>query len=149
MRNCLRRTRLLHSSEAASIGLHATAVLAGAPESALTARAIAEKLSVSEAHLAKVLAVLERSGLVSGTRGPTGGYRLARPADRITLKEVYEAIDGPLEPESCPFSVPVCDGTKCVLGAFFGRLNREVTNKLLRTRVSDILLTRGGKHGQT
>ncbi len=67
----------------------------------------------------------------------------------MTLKEVYEAIEGPLDIESCPFGLPVCDRTRCVLGDFFCRLNREAASKLQRTKVSDIARAIGGKYGQS
>ena len=148
MRNNPGSSRLFRASEAAALGLHAAAVLAGVEDRLAPTREIAAALKVSEAHLAKVMVQLERSGIVTGVRGPTGGYRLARPARHITLKEVYEAIEGPLQAGDCPFGVPVCDGTRCVLGGFFDRLNRQAVDKLHRTRVSDIVLTLGGNHAQ-
>jgi Rrf2 family iron-sulfur cluster assembly transcriptional regulator len=90
---------------------------------------------------------LERAGLVTGTRGPSGGYRLARPAVRISLAEVYEAVEGPLGAGRCIFGVPVCDGHRCVLGGYFGKVSRDVVRKLKTTKLSEVALTLGGKHG--
>ena len=105
-----------------------------------TLREVAAGLRVSLAHLAKVMATLERAGLVAGTRGPSGGYRLTRPASRISLAEVYEAVEGALAPGRCVFGVPVCNGKRCVLGGYFGRVSREVAAKLRRTKLSEIAL---------
>ena len=50
------------------------------------------------ADLVQILLQLKGAGLVYSSRGAAGGYRLARPADQISLGEVLSAIDGPGEP---------------------------------------------------
>jgi Rrf2 family protein len=141
-------SNLFRVSEAASLALHAMAALAAEPAKLLRTREIASGLRASEAHLAKVLSTLEHARLVEGTRGPSGGYRLARPAERIALADIYEAIEGPLAVASCMFGVPVCSGNRCILGGFFGKLNRQVADKLRRTPLSDIPLRFGGKRAR-
>ena len=61
-------------------------------------RAIAESHEIPERYLVQILLQLKGAGLVHSTRGALGGYRLARPAERISLGEVLSAIDGPGEP---------------------------------------------------
>ncbi len=135
-------------SEAASLGLHALAVIAAAPEPVSRTREIAARLKASAAHLAKVMVALEHAGLVTGARGPAGGYQLARPASRISLKEIYEAIEGPMQARACLFGEPVCETRGCVLSKYFGGLNREVIRKLARTRLTDLGKEFGGRNAQ-
>jgi len=135
-------------SEAASLGLHALAVIAAAPEPVSRTREIAARLRASAAHLAKVMVALERAGLVTGTRGPAGGYRLTRPASRISLREIYEAVEGPIQVRACLFDEPVCKTRGCVLSSYFGRLNRDVVRTLQRTRLTDLMREFGGKNGK-
>ena len=135
-------------SEAANLGLHALAVIAAGPEPSHRTREIAARLKASAAHLAKVMVVLEHAGLVTGTRGPTGGYRLNRPARQISLREIYEAVEGPMQARACLFSEPVCEAQGCVLSKYFGGLNREVIRKLARTRLTDLVKEFGGKNGK-
>jgi Rrf2 family protein len=52
-----------------------------------------------ERFLLQVLRTLVNEGLLKSTRGVDGGYRLAKPLSQITLLEIVEAIDGPLQPE--------------------------------------------------
>lgn len=132
-------------SEAANLALHSMALLAQTGGRRFRVREIAARLKASEAHLAKVLARLERAGLVSGQRGPAGGYALARPARDVSLLEIYEAVEGPLQSRPCLFGVPVCSGNGCVLGRFFGSLNRKVAQKLARTRLSAVKVKFGGR----
>ncbi len=62
-------------------------------------RAISESFEIPERYLVQILLQLKGAGMVVSTRGAAGGYRLARPADRITLSEVLSVIDGPDAPE--------------------------------------------------
>jgi len=75
--------------------LHATASLAQL-DHGITASAaqLAEHYGVPVAYLAKQLQALVRAGVLSGTTGPRGGFRLARPAGQITLLQIVEAVDG-------------------------------------------------------
>ncbi|MBN9662002.1 MAG: Rrf2 family transcriptional regulator [Acidobacteria bacterium] len=54
-----------------------------------------------EAFLSKVLQALTRAGLTLSHRGVSGGYTLARPAEAITLLDVVEALEGPLQLNIC------------------------------------------------
>ena len=61
-------------------------------------REIAEAHGIPERYLVQILLQLKGAGLVFSARGASGGYRLARPPDQISLGEVLSAIDGPGEP---------------------------------------------------
>ena len=135
-------------SEAANLGLHALAVIAAGSEPVARTREIAARLKASAAHLAKVMVALEHAGLVTGSRGPTGGYRLNRPARQISLREIYEAVEGPMQARACLFGEPVCDAGGCVLSGYFGKLNRDVMRTLDRTRLTDLVKRFGGKNGK-
>jgi Rrf2 family protein len=52
-----------------------------------------------ERFLLQVLRTLVNEGILKSTRGVDGGYRLARPMSQITLLDIVEAIDGPVQPE--------------------------------------------------
>lgn len=68
-----------------------------ADEPPLRIREIAEEEGIPERYLVQILLQLKGAGLVISTRGASGGYRLARPATRISIHEVLTAIDGPGE----------------------------------------------------
>lgn len=63
----------------------------------LTAQALAERRDIPEKFLVQILLQLKRAGLAQSVRGPQGGYRLAAAPDQISLLQIVEAIDGPLE----------------------------------------------------
>jgi Rrf2 family protein len=61
---------------------------------------LTHELGVSEKFLLKLIHPLARAGLLQSVRGPHGGYRLAKPAGRISLLEVVEAVAGPIRGEA-------------------------------------------------
>ena len=131
---------LVRASEAATLALHATAIMASRSGPPVTAAVMADGLSASEAHLAKVLQRLAKAGLVTGTRGPGGGFKLTRPAKEISAREVYEAIEGRLQVERCMVGKPLCNKLDCPLGSLFARLSDDVLDPLGKTTLADIEL---------
>jgi Rrf2 family transcriptional regulator, cysteine metabolism repressor len=76
-------------------------------ERPLQAKEIAERQQIPLRFLEQILIQLKNAGLVKSVRGAAGGYLLARVPDKITLKNVVEAVDGevallesPLNPDS-------------------------------------------------
>ncbi len=135
---------LLKISEAASLALHTMVYLAADDGRLVTTHEIGEALRVSEAHLAKVLQRLARVGLVDSTRGPKGGFRLAKAGDSISLLEVYETIEGPLTDTVCLLGEPVCQGEKCILGGLLETVNRQAREYLAGTTLADLTDVYGG-----
>jgi Rrf2 family protein len=58
-------------------------------------RVIGERQSIPTRYLEQIFQRLRRAKLVTGKRGPGGGYVLARPAAEISLREIVEAVEGP------------------------------------------------------
>jgi Rrf2 family protein len=124
-------------SDAASLAMHAMAVIASRKDPA-SARDISGRLGVSENHLAKVLQRLARSGLVTSTRGPRGGFTLAKKSGAITLLDVYEAIEGPLKDKACLMRKKTCNKKLCILGDSMETMWGIFRKHLNSTRISDI-----------
>ncbi|MFC9242950.1 RrF2 family transcriptional regulator [Streptomyces sp. NPDC057136] len=85
-------------SAKADYALRATAQLAldAAGGTPVKASRIAAEQDIPLKFLQGVLAELKRARIVRSTRGPEGGFLLGRPAEEITLADVYRAVDGPL-----------------------------------------------------
>lgn len=62
---------------------------------------IGESMDIPTGFLHQVLQELQRARLVTSRPGPTGGYSLARPAESITIREVVEALEGPIQSSEC------------------------------------------------
>jgi Rrf2 family protein len=128
----------LKISEAASLAIHTMVFLAGDPVTHYSAGKVARILGVSEAHLAKVLQRLSRAGLLKSVRGPKGGFRLSRDPEEITLLEVFEAIDGPFEPDECLMHDRTCGQMGCLFGDLLGDINRQVRGYLGSRNLEDV-----------
>ena len=78
----------------------------------LSVRRIAADERIPERFLPLVMSDLVRAGLVEGTVGRTGGYRLAKPSAEISLLEVVEAVEGDSRRRVC-----ILRGGPCALAA--------------------------------
>ncbi len=74
----------------------AVELAAAEPGVAVKAEAIASAQEIPRKFLDNILQGLRQGGLIDSRRGPEGGHRLARPADRIAIADVIRAIDGPM-----------------------------------------------------
>ncbi len=82
-------------SDGVEWALHCCSLLAALPPGeALPAARLAEYHGVPPAYLAKHLQALTTAGVTASVPGPKGGFRLARPADAITVLDVVLAVDG-------------------------------------------------------
>jgi Rrf2 family transcriptional regulator, nitric oxide-sensitive transcriptional repressor len=140
---------LFKISEAASLALHTLVMMAHETSRTWTVPEIAKALGGSEAHLYKVLQRLRKAGLTSSTRGPSGGYKLARPGEEISLLEVYEAIDGPIGKTTCLLGHPACNGTTCMFGDLIERTNSDIRQYLAGLKISDAPLGFEGVQNET
>lgn len=66
-----------------------------------TARDLAVKTRVPLPTVSKILKELHKAGIVSSHRGIKGGYSLARPAERVSVAEVVQALEGPIALTEC------------------------------------------------
>ena len=123
-------------SEAATLALHAAIFLANAPAGQASSREMAAALSVSEAHLSKVLNRLAKAGILHSTRGPSGGFSLQRPPEAITLLEVYEATEGPFHSPTCLWETPKCGRVGCLLGELMHEVNARIHEVLSATTLA-------------
>lgn len=129
---------MLRISEAASLAIHTAVYLAAHPDTLVSTKEIARVLHASDAHLSKVLQRLARVGLVRSIRGPHGGFALLKPANKITLREVYEAIEGPLSSSVCLLEQPACRQGRCVMGSILRGIYQEIEKYLSKTTVGSL-----------
>lgn len=125
--------RFLHIPESTNLAFHALAYLSQTQGSLFRIGDIAKDLDVSEAHLSKVLQAMRRAGFVKATRGPNGGYLLARHPKEIFLLEIHEALHGKHIPHECLLKAPVCVRKSCVLSKFARKVDDEFRAFLLAT----------------
>jgi Rrf2 family protein len=112
-------------SAAASLALHTAGLLAANADRLVSTRDAASLFQVSEAHLSKVLQRLVKVGLVKSIRGPKGGFSLNKPANKVNLLKVYEAIEGPLDMDHCLLGHNACPLNRCLMGDLVHSVNQQ------------------------
>jgi len=95
---------------------------------------IAEEQQIPPSFLAKIVSQLSVAGLLQTSRGARGGVSLARPADQISLREVVEAIDGPILLNECVSNHSACYfGDDCPMRPIWCEAQSELILRLERT----------------
>jgi len=137
-------------SEGVEWGIHCCTVLALLPpDTALPAARLAEFHGVPAPYLAKSLQALTRAAITESLPGRHGGYRLARPLDRITLLDIVEAVDGGQPAFTCteirrrgPARVPARQYTpRCAIAVAMARAEEAWRRELAATSIADLLIT--------
>ena len=75
---------------------------------------ISQCQGISLSYLEQLFARLRKGGLVEGVRGPGGGYRLARPANQISVADIIQSVDEKLDMTKCGGKGNCSQGEKCL-----------------------------------
>ena len=101
--------------------------------------AIAEKQRIPPSFLAKIISQLSIAGVLHTSRGARGGVTLARDAKDITLLEVVEAIDGPIQLNECVGENGTCSfDSDCPLRPVWCDAQEELVGRLKGTNFADM-----------
>jgi Rrf2 family protein len=119
--------------------LRALVYLAGVKENQpVTSHVVAQACGAPERFLLKILRPLVGARVLHSMKGPNGGYRLARPAKAITVLEIVEAVDGPvngLAPALETAASAQLDGQLAAVCALAAETYRQ---QLAKVRLSDL-----------
>jgi Rrf2 family transcriptional regulator, iron-sulfur cluster assembly transcription factor len=127
-------------SKSCVYGLRAALYLASKGEGEFTPiKRMSEKLDLSFHFLTKILQQLTADGLLESFKGPKGGVKLARSADKITLIDIVLAIDGPDMLTQCALGLPGC-GLKnpCPLHDQWAETRDKIRDMLQQTTLTDL-----------
>jgi Rrf2 family protein len=130
---------ILKISEAASLGLHGMIILAQHRDEVVSVKYMAEQLDVSANHLSKVMQRLVKTGLVTSVKGNRGGFQLAQEPEKITLLDIYEAIDGKFNPSGCLLGRNACAAGECILGDLIRSVNKQVEDHFRGTKLNSFI----------
>ena len=113
---------------------------------------IARSEDISLSYLEQLVTVLRRAGLVGGTRGAHGGYRLTAHPASITAGQVVRALEGPIAPAECVSegarSVYCWRETVCPSKPFWEQVRNSVAHVLDTTTLADLCSSGVSEIGQ-
>lgn len=120
-------------------GIRALIYLAQNPGDPVKASVIAEAMDIPQNFLHQVLQVLHRSGLVNSRPSRHGGYLLTRKAESVTLGEIIEALEGPIDTGECALRGGPCHWDEvCALHWVWSSAREALKNSLSSATLADI-----------
>ncbi len=131
--------RIVGISEAASIAIHVMVIIAKSEKNNTNVKTLSELTGASKNHIAKVMGRLVKSNFVKSTRGSSGGFMLGKPANKITLLNIYELIEGEMTLNDCPFENHVCPLDKCLMNGIVHKVTTELQTYFASQKLSDYI----------
>lgn len=102
---------------------------------------IACRQGVSEKYLSQIVIPLRSAGLVQSIRGARGGYKLADEPDKITLRNIVEALDGEIFLVDCVSDMKNCSRVSiCPTRDVWSLLGQKISETLQSITLSDLVL---------
>ncbi|MFZ2031806.1 MAG: Rrf2 family transcriptional regulator [Vitreimonas sp.] len=119
--------------------------LHGGRERAVPLQDVASRQEISLSYLEQLFARMRRAGLVSGVRGPGGGYRLSRDASSMTIAEIIAAVNEPIKATRCEEgSAKSCIGRngRCIAHGLWQEMGDRIQSFLTSVSLADVLAQR-------
>jgi len=105
-------------------------------------KSIADRQGIPEKYLEQIFATLKKRGIIISVRGPQGGYLLAEPPDKINVRQILNALEGPLSPVSCVVEGQETDCKRydfCVTRTFWRSMMEELNRVTEAVTLADLM----------
>ena len=123
----------------ADYGIRALVHLANEAPKQSNATEIAATMKIPKGFLHQVLQDLIRAGLVRSERGRGGGYALVPPADQISILEIVEALEGPLDQGQCALKGGPCHWQEvCALHRVWSAARQALIDRLGEANLREV-----------
>lgn len=133
---------MLRISRLTDYGTVVLAHLASGETAQVSAADVASATGLALPTVSKLLKELAKAEIVISTRGPHGGYRLAREARQISAADVIDALEGPVSITECSASDSHCNlEAVCHVGGAWQRINVAIRRALAEVSLADLLKT--------
>ena len=117
---------------------------AGGDDGGVQAGQIAEQYDLPSAYAAKVMSQLARAKVLQSERGPRGGFKLRRPAEKITLWQVIDAVGGLEDGYRDAVAARASKGVRRGLADVFKKATLQIRRSLDSVTVASFLRKWGG-----
>jgi len=113
------------------------------PQPVVRIQAISDQQNIPKRFLEQILNELKSAGVVESKRGISGGYRLSRPPEKVTLAHVIRHMEGALAPVSCVserfYAKCTCpDESKCAIRSVMKEVRDSIAKILENFTVADL-----------
>jgi Rrf2 family iron-sulfur cluster assembly transcriptional regulator len=105
----------------------------------VTLSAISERQKISLSYLEQLFGKLRRKSLVESVRGPGGGYRVARALDEITVAQIIQAVDEPIDATQCGGLENCQDDHRCMTHELWSNLNKRIQDYLRAVTLASLV----------
>ena len=101
--------------------------------------AVSERQEISLSYLEQLFSKLRRSGLVVSTRGPGGGYSVARPLGRVSVSEIIGAVDQSVDATQCAGRENCHSAGRCLTHDLWEGLSEQIEEFLAGVSLQDMI----------
>ena len=108
-------------------------------QGAISLSDIAKRQSISISYLEHLFSKLRKKGLVSSTRGASGGYHLAKSLDQIDIMSIISAVDESVNAMQCGGRSDCQDGAVCLTHELWHNLSAHIENYLSQVTLAELL----------
>jgi len=103
-------------------------------------REISQREDISEKYLWHLITPLKSAGLIHATRGAHGGYELAKAPSEITVKDVFEVVEGSICLVDCMENPATCKRADlCIARDLWGDASRALAESLKKTTLASLV----------
>lgn len=111
----------------------------------VTLAGISQRQKISLSYLEQLFGKLRRHELVESTRGPGGGYTLARPLKNVTVADIIFAVDEPVDATQCAGKENCQEEGPCMTHELWSNLTRKMIEYLDSVSLADLVESQRGK----
>lgn len=105
----------------------------------LSIKNIALKQNISECYLEQLFAPLRKAKLIISIRGAQGGYVLSREPEKITIADIMDVLEGPIEISEC-IDNDNCDNIDCcATRTVWGKIKKSIDDVMNSITLQDIV----------
>lgn len=105
----------------------------------VTLAEISQRQKISLSYLEQLFGKLRRQNLVNSTRGPGGGYTLARKTEDVSVADIILAVDEPIDATQCGGMENCHDDHKCLTHDLWSALNAHIFDYLRNVKLSELV----------
>ena len=112
----------------------------------VTLKSISDNQGISLSYLEQLFSKMRKSALVMGTRGPGGGYVLAKDVDNISIAEIVLSVDEPLDITECEGKQDCHEGKRCLTHGLWSELSDQLYGFLSGINLGQLMRQSGIDH---